>query len=99
MIFLFFDGMNRMTNAYLNIDSNAIAAKGLTSFKKQAKKTPTIYRAGASGASGASGAGGGASGRVRISVHASYWNIVWRAITPISSRRVVSSVVTCATNK
>ena len=85
-----------MTNAYLNIDSNAIAAKGLTSFKKQAKKTPTIYRA---GASGASGAGGGASGRVRISVHASYWNIVWRAITPISSRRVVSSVVTCATNK
>lgn len=79
-----------MTGAYLNIDSNAIAAKGLTSFKKQAKKNTTNHR---------SGAGGGASVCVRISVHASYWNIVWRAITPISSRRVVSSVVNCATNK
>jgi hypothetical protein len=95
-----------MTSAYLNlnlnVDSNAIAAKGLTAFKKQAKKKTPTYRSGASGASGASGdsgAGGGGSGSIRSSVHASYWNIVWRAITPISSRRVVSSVVTCATNK
>jgi len=89
-----------MTSAYLNlnlnVDSNAIAAKGLTAFKKQAKKKTPTYR---SGASGDSGAGGGGSGSIRSSVHASYWNIVWRAITPISSRRVVSSVVTCATNK
>ena len=92
-VFLINYGMNRMTGAYLNIDSNAIAAKGLTSFKKQAKKNTTNHR------SGAGGSGGGASGCVRISVHASYWNIVWRAITPISSRRVVSSVVNCATNK
>jgi hypothetical protein len=92
-----------MTSAYLNlnlnVDSNAIAAKGLTAFKKQAKKKTPTYRSGASGASGDSGAGGGGSGSVRSSVHASYWNIVWRAITPISSRRVVSNVVTCATNK
>jgi hypothetical protein len=88
-----------MTGAYLNVDSNAIAAKGLTAFKKQAKKKTPTYRSGASGASGDSGAGGGGSGSVRISLDASYWNIVWRAITPISSRRVVSSVVTCATNK